>query len=117
MIVCKEDKKTIGEIELCEINTSSGEALISIAIGEKSHWGRGYGAEALTLMMDFAFIELHLHHISMTVFGYNTQAIHLYQKTGFVYEGCERQYLWRDERYWDLIYMGILRNEWQTNKK
>jgi len=46
-------------------------------------------------------------------FEYNLRALRSYEKAGFVVEGRERQVLHRDGRRWDMIYMGILRKEWE----
>jgi RimJ/RimL family protein N-acetyltransferase len=55
---------------------------------------------------------LNLYRVSLDVFAYNLRAIRCYEKAGFVVEGRARQFLNRDGRRWDLIYMGILGEEW-----
>ena len=58
---------------------------------------------------------LNLHRVSLDVFEYNTRALRSYQKAGFVTEGRQRQALQRNGRAWDVIYMGILREEWMKS--
>jgi len=58
-------------------------------------------------------MELNLHRVSLDVFEYNPRAIRSYEKVGFKHEGRVRQALNRDGRRWDILYMGILREEWE----
>ena len=74
----------------------------------------------MRVILRFAFTELNLHRVSLTVFDYNQRAIRSYEKAGFRMEGRQRGFLKREGQRWDLIYMGILRSEWeatQTNSK
>ena len=112
MIVTQADQKTIGEVELCDINPASGNAWLSIGIGERDFWGKKYGREAVKLIMDYAFMILNLQRLSLNVFEYNKRALKVYQKLGFVIEGCEKKWLNRDGKRWDMIYMGILKQDW-----
>ncbi len=86
---------------------------MGIGIGERDYWGRGYGTDAMQVLLRYAFDELNLHRVSLGVFEYNTRAIRAYEKAGFVVEGRGPQELHRDGRRWDMIFMGILREEWQ----
>ena len=74
--------------------------------------GRIYGAEALGLALQFAFQELNLHRVQLTVFSYNQRAIALYEKLGFQREGIFREHLERDGTRFDMYLYGILRPEW-----
>jgi len=106
------DDRLIGDIGLMDIRWSHGDAFVGIAIDERELWGKGYGTDAMRVMLRYSFIELNLHRISLNVFGYNPRAIRSYEKCGFVKEGTVRKALHREGQYWDVIYMGILREEW-----
>lgn len=88
-----------------------------IDIGEKECWGKGYGREALQLLLDYAFLELNLHRVSLRVFSFNEKAIRLYERLGFKDEGRSRQSLYRDGRWHDICHMGILQEEYVTSKR
>ena len=107
--------RMIGFLELGEIHWHHGDAFLGIGIGERDYWGRGYGTDAMQVLLRYAFDELNLHRISLTVFEYNTRAIRAYEKAGFVHEGRARQELNRDGRRWDMLFMGILREEWERD--
>lgn len=106
-----ETKIAIGITSLINIDTKNQNAECIIDIGEKKHWGKGYGTEALSILLQYAFLELNLHRISLRVFSINEKAIHIYSKLGFVNEGVSRQSLYRNGKWHDIIHMGILKEE------
>lgn len=106
--------KPVGFIALDGIQWHHGTASVAIGIGERQQRGKGYGREAMRLLLDFAFNEMNLYRVGLTVFEYNTDAIKLYEQLGFVKEGSARQFMQRDGQRWDMYYYGILRDEWQA---
>jgi RimJ/RimL family protein N-acetyltransferase len=107
-----EDDRLLGEVDLSVINWGSRDAFVGIGIGEREFWGKGYGSEAMELLLRYAFNELNLRRVSLNVFEFNERALHSYEKVGFRIEGRERQVIQREGRRWDMIDMGILREEW-----
>lgn len=85
---------------------------VSLGIGDADHRGNGYGAEALRLGVDWAFRELNLHRLQLSVFSYNERAISLYRRLGFVHEGTSRESVRRDGRWYDSLQFGLLAGEW-----
>lgn len=114
MIRTLEDDRPIGTIGLEDIHWAFGEAWVGIGIGEEADWGKGYGTDAMNIILRFAFQELNLHRVSLNVFQFNERAIRSYEKLGFQTEGRVRQWMQRDGVRYDLIYMGILNHEWQA---
>jgi RimJ/RimL family protein N-acetyltransferase len=114
MIRTLQENLLIGEIDLEVIEGYHSDAFVGISIGERRYWDKGYGTDAMNIMLNYAFNELNLHRVSLNVFEYNPRAIHLYEKIGFTVEGRAREFLNRDGRRWDMIFMGILRESWQT---
>jgi RimJ/RimL family protein N-acetyltransferase len=107
------DNQLIGFVAFDGIDWQHGETFVAIGIAEPDYRGKGYGTDAMQLALCYAFSELNLQRVSLDVFEYNPRAIRSYEKAGFVVEGRQRAALRRDGRYWDLIYMGILRDEWE----
>jgi len=105
--------KTIGLIGLDGIRWVHGDAWVGIGLGEREYWGKGYGTDAMLILQRYAFLELNLHRLSLTVFEYNERAMSSYKKAGFTEEGRARQYLNRNGERYDMIFMGILREEWE----
>jgi RimJ/RimL family protein N-acetyltransferase len=107
----------IGTIELDGILWAHGVCGLSIAIGDRAHWGQGFGYEATRLALDFAFNELNLHRVTSTVFSYNARSIALFEKLGFQREGVYREFLQRDGKRHDMLLYGLLAREWQDAVK
>ncbi|HEX2979208.1 MAG TPA: GNAT family protein [Anaerolineaceae bacterium] len=103
----------IGFVELDDIQWPHGNGWIGIGIGDPEYWSRGYGTDATQTLLRFAFLEAGLHRVSLDVFEYNERAFRSYQKLGFQVEGRVREFMRREGRRWDLIYMGLLRSEWE----
>lgn len=108
------EDQVIGFVVLHTIKWRNRSALLAIGIGDKAFRGRGYGQDALKLILNYAFSELCLHRVSLTVMDYNTPAIRAYERAGFVREGAQRQAVQRNGQYYDLLMYGILDDEWQN---
>jgi RimJ/RimL family protein N-acetyltransferase len=109
-----EEDRAIGFIELDGIDWRIGNGWIGIGIGERQHWGKGYGTDAFRILIRYAFRELNLRRLTLTVFEYNPRAIRSYEKLGFQVEGRDREWLRRDGRRWDMIHMGLMRRDWEA---
>jgi RimJ/RimL family protein N-acetyltransferase len=105
------DKKTdalIGNVGLIGISNLHRTAEVGIFIGDKSCWGKGYGTEALRLLIDYAFKVLNLNSIMLRVYSYNTRAIASYEKVGFKRVGEIREAHYFNMKYHNLVLMDIL---------
>ena len=107
-----EGSRLIGFIELDDILWTHQTGWLGIGIGEPDYWDQGYGQEVIGLALAFAFDELNLHRVQLTVFDYNQRAIALYEKLGFRHEGTFREFLHRDGQRYDMHLYGLLRREW-----
>ena len=106
------DDRLVGAIELDGIRWAHGEAFVGISIADREYWGKGYGTDAMRVILRYAFLELNLRRVSLDTFEYNPRAVRSYEKAGFKHEGRMRFYLKREGRRWDMLFMGILRHEW-----
>ncbi len=102
----------IGFVALFNIKWRNQSAEMAIGIGDPTLRGLGYGHEALDLLLAYAFHELALYRVGLTVMDYNVAAIHAYERVGFVREGVQRGAIWRAGKRYDLVCYGILRDEW-----
>lgn len=107
-----ETDQLIGFVALRGVLWNQGDAWVGIGIGEPEYWGKGYGTDAMRLALRYAFMELNLERVTLSVFADNPRAIHSYEKAGFRQEGVERQVVRRDGKIGDVLYMGILRREY-----
>ncbi len=103
------DGKLIGFCGLNHRDPFAQTAELGITIGDKAYWGRGYGREAVGLLVDYGFTKLNLRRIYLRVQARNERAIRAYRACGFIEEGRLRQHVWSDGAYDDLLYMAVLR--------
>jgi RimJ/RimL family protein N-acetyltransferase len=106
------DDRLLGDVGLGHVYWSHGDTFLGIGIGERDFWGKGYGTDAMKVALRYAFAELNLRRVTLNVYEYNPRAIRCYEKLGFQHEGRVRRHLNREGRRWDLIYMGITKEEW-----
>ncbi|WP_028562806.1 GNAT family N-acetyltransferase [Paenibacillus pinihumi] len=116
IIVDKNSDQAIGDTALVQLDYKNRNAECILNISEKEYWGKGIGTEALTLLLDYAFLEMNLHRVFLRVFSFNEKAVRLYTKLGFQQEGIARQAIYRDGRWSDIIHMGILQDEYINSK-
>lgn len=114
LIALCENDQVIGDIQIGDIDTKNRNAHIRISIDQNNHQGKGYGSEAMLLMLDYGFGILNLHRIELNVFAFNDRAIHTYEKLGFLREGVQRQALYYNHAYHDSIIMSILADEYRA---
>ncbi|NYB75436.1 GNAT family N-acetyltransferase [Sedimentibacter hydroxybenzoicus DSM 7310] len=103
----------IGIAGFDDIVNENKVATLFIGIGNKYVRGRGYGKEALKLLLEYGFNKLGFHRIQLNVLEFNTAAISLYEKAGFKREGTYREFVLRDDKRYDLLLYGLLKSEWK----
>jgi RimJ/RimL family protein N-acetyltransferase len=112
----RQDDRLLGFVRIEGIEWTHGTCNLKLAIGDPTDRNKGYGSEAMQLIMRFAFNELNLYRISTVVGEDNPLALNFFQKFGFVEEVRRRKSLLRDGQTWDLLYLGLLRDEWLAKK-
>ena len=111
IIIDKETDEPIGFSGLFNIDWVTRKAEFGIIIGDKRYWSRGFGGDATTATLSFAFDDLDLHRVYLNTYSYNPRAVRCYEKCGFVHEGIARKARYRHGAYHDVILMGILQEE------
>jgi RimJ/RimL family protein N-acetyltransferase len=101
----------IGDCGLFEFDRVAATAEVGIGIGDRAYWGRGYGREAMTLLVEYGFRIQNLRKIWLTTHGSNERAIRSYRSVGFVEEGRQRDQVWSGGRYDDVVAMGLFRSD------
>ncbi len=116
IIAHKDTEEYIGQIDLVKIDWINRIGTLGIVIGNQEKLGKGYGAEAMKLLQDFAFNRLNLHKLELKVADYNERAIRCYKKCGFKEEGRIRENYFINGKYTDTLCMGILKREYKMLK-
>ncbi len=106
------ERKYIGAIGLHRINWICRHAELGMVIGDKNYWSRGYGADAVRVLLRLAFEKLSLHRVQLHVFKFNERAIRCYEKCGFRPEGVLRDYWFKLGKFQDTAVMSILAGDY-----
>jgi len=114
VVALRENDQMIGEAGLLRMFPAWRTTDLSLIIGEKEAWNKGYGSEAILLLLDYAFGHLNLHRVALGVVGFNERALHFYEKVGFRREGVQRDGYYFDHRYYDFVMMSILEEEYRA---
>lgn len=117
MIRAREDDRLIGKAAVQRIEWTNGNCFLQLGIGSADDRQKGFGTQALQMMLRFAFAELNLFRVTAAAPEYNEGTIALLNKFGFTQEVCRRRALERDGRRWDLYVFGLLRDEWQNHAR
>lgn len=115
--VIEADGQVIGSIGLHHTNRFTGVTSFGIGINHPDYVGRGYGREAIALLLDWAFRIQNWRRVWLDTTANNERAIRAYRGLGFVEEGRQRQQIYTNGRYVDLVVMGMLREEWEGRRK
>jgi RimJ/RimL family protein N-acetyltransferase len=115
-IVVRDGKRLIGSTGLKGVDPKRGTAELGILIGEKDVWGKGYGAEAARLVVDFAFSLLGLHMIWLKHWEFNGRAHRSYLKAGFKDAGRLRSALEVGGHRYDELLMDITRADFGPSR-
>jgi RimJ/RimL family protein N-acetyltransferase len=105
--------KAVGDISFIAVDQRARNAELGLFIGEKDFWGKGIGTQVLSLMLDYGFFTLNFHRIYLRVYALNERGIHCYEKVGFKHEGRMREAAYLGGEYVDILWMGILKDEWK----
>ena len=117
-IIDEEDQdKIIGNCAIQDINNKNRACSCGITIGETDYQNKGYGTEAMEMLLEYGFNTLNMNRIELSVYEFNTRAFKTYQKVGFVEEGRKRQARYHNGKYQDEIIMAILREDWENKGK
>ncbi len=105
----------IGNIGLTGFDWKNRRTDIGIMIGEKEAWSRGYGTDAIIVLLRYLFGELNLNRVSLFTDSANVRALRCYEKCGFQTEGVMREYRFKRGRYIDCVLLSILRRDWERS--
>jgi diamine N-acetyltransferase len=105
--------KLIGNCSFMDFNWRYRSAEAGIFIGDKTCWNHGYGTEVMRLLLKHGFESINLNRIFLRVFATNLRAIRCYEKAGFVAEGRQREAVFLNGQYIDMIMMSVLRSEYR----
>ena len=108
----KSSGKTIGHISLGSISKRNRSGRISRVFISDEAKGKGFCQQMVRAILKIGFEDVKLHRICLGVYDFNESAIKCYKRAGLQIEGINRDVLWYEEKYWSLVEMSMLENEW-----
>lgn len=111
------EEEPIGVIGLTNIKQTNGSADLSVIVGDEKDRDKGLGTEAIRVLLRYAFEDLGLERVNLSVFDFNEPAIRAYEKLGFKRERRMRQAIRRNGEYHEAIFMRILASEWREDQR
>jgi RimJ/RimL family protein N-acetyltransferase len=105
----------VGNVGLWGARPKDRCATLGIALG-REHIGRGYGTDAVRVIVGYGFREIGLHRIQLEVAPFNPAGIRAYEKAGFTEEGRLRESVLHDGRWYDQVLLSILDHEWAARR-
>lgn len=107
-----EDDKIVGLVSLTSIDHLNQSAEIHIMIGDKKNQEKGIGSFAIKEMLKHAFCNMNLQRVESTVLEYNERSRHMFEKCGFIYEGCKRKAKYKNGHFINMTIYSVLKQEY-----
>jgi RimJ/RimL family protein N-acetyltransferase len=104
----------IGDIALQDIDWKSRSCSLGMGLARRDHRNRGYGGEAISLMLQYGFDNIGLERITANTLEQNVPAQKALEKAGFVLEGRERKAVYFANRRFDRLCYAILAEEYHS---
>lgn len=111
MFMILHENVKIGICGLIDIDYKNKNANIAIIIGKTQLHTKGLGTMALSNLLNYGFKEIGLHRIGADVIEYNKTSIRLFEKSKFKIDVIQRDVIWRNNRWWNMYSMSILKDD------
>jgi len=109
----QDTQKVVGHISLGTVSRKNRSARISRVLIDPESQGKGYCMQMVRAVLQIGFEELKLHRICLGVYDFNKAAMRCYEKAGMVIEGTNRDCLLFKGKWWSLVEMSMLEEEWK----
>lgn len=113
VIVTLDNDKLIGTVGIENIDHVNRTGTLGIFIGDKDYRSKGYGSEAIRLILEYGFNYLNLKNIKLDAMSFNERALACYRKCGFKEYGRRRKCKFVNGNYYDEVSMDILKEEFE----
>lgn len=110
------DNAVIGDVALQDIDWRNRSCSIGLGIQKLEHRSKGYGSEAVRIMLEYGFNNLGIHRVWAETLESNIGAQKSLEKSGFVLEGCSRKAIYFAGRYFDKFHYGLLRSDYNLDR-
>lgn len=110
--IIEYDGKKLGLASVYAINSLYDSCTWAFYLGDSSVRGAGIGSKVEYNMLQFVFETLKLNKLNCTVFPFNESVIKMHESFGFRREAFFRQHVLKDQKYYDVVGLALLKSEW-----
>ena len=110
--IIESEEEAVGLVTLTEIDWKNRKAISGIKILDGKYRKKGIGTDALMAIMKYSFDELQLHRLEASRFLTNVASTKLYNKCGWKEEGIKREAVYKEGKWRDLVFTGILKKDY-----
>lgn len=103
--------KLIGHVGLYKIDKVAKKTEYGILLADDNSRGKGYGTKCTKTMVDYAFDKLGMHKVTANVLSENAPSVAMFKKCGFLVDGCLRDDVFKNGRYYNVLSMSVLSEE------
>ena len=109
-VIEDENEEAVGFLITFDCDHRMGTFKYGLFLLDKAK-GKGYGSEAVKIMLNYYFNELRYNKVNVYIYAYNIPSIKFHEKLGFVKEGQLRQMAYSMGKYHDIVFYGLLKSE------
>ncbi len=110
LCICDETEKAVGLIDLFDFDPKNRRAGMGIIVLDENRRNKGFGAEAIRLLTEYAFSSLSLRQVYANVIEGNLASMHLFEKMGFEKVGIKKDWVFSEGTYKDEVLFQKLNN-------
>ncbi|WP_273705790.1 GNAT family N-acetyltransferase [Leuconostoc mesenteroides] len=111
------DDSLVGFVDLSDISVRNHSCELGIGFPKKEDRSKGYGTEALSLILSYGSNNLNMHKIKLSVYPFNIGAVKSYTKAGFVKEGTAKNEIFYNGKWVDIDYYAIFQEDWYARQQ
>jgi len=108
-VICDIKNTPVGMIDLFDFNPQHQRVGIGILITSENQT-KGYGSEALEMIIDYAFTYLNVHQIFANITSDNLNSISLFEKFNFKKVGLKKDWVFSNATFKDEILYQLIKN-------
>ena len=113
----KYEDKNLGVANIVDIDRRNSKCNWGFYLGNSSIRGKGIGAKVEFNVLNYVFEELKLNKLVGEVFSFNEKVVKMHEKFGFRREGFLRNHIYKNDKFHDVVVIGLLSSEWNQIKK
>ena len=109
------DGTVIGNVALQGIDDKNRSCSVGIGIAKTENRCKGYGTEAIKLILEYGFLNVGMERITADALEINIPSQKALEKSGFVLEGRARKSVYFRGKKYDMLNYSLLVEEWRAS--